>query len=529
MKSAVCDAERRERRDGSFSGTDVAVYEAIHGDSFGKVETNFFDGFPLCVGEREGEYRGALIDEVRICRKGKGGGLLPKGFDAKAFELREEHVVEGKSLSGDFDFIERCRKMQHAEGARERWEVKLLDERGWKRIRDTDFLFEERFDLPANEFGGESVGFRIDGDEARGVRRSPIGALKGGREHDQAIAVARYLARNANAHVGCQCICDELLVKPDQAKCPRIVGDIRFEYRHAPFPRLFFSERGEHSFKGGFFSFERRGDLFYFREIFVARGNVKEKVANRVNAERGTFREECLLDGWKSINGGVSGDHSSNRAFFRSIVKSLAGVSEVTEEDCFVLSRPLTRMFLSVFVNERNSDILKMLSAKGALYSFFVCMNDSVVKDIMTVSVISVEPHEALQKVASLLTEHRIHGVPVLDGGKIVGIITETDFFTKDSSNIYLPSYIDFMRKMRVASEMNGSRREMVDRLMQAKAKDIMSVPCQTVAESLPVKDLIKKFKETGLSVFPVVNEQEALVGIVAIADVLKSFDSSAV
>lgn len=186
-------------------------------------------------------------------------------------------------------------------------------------------------------------------------------------------------------------------------------------------------------------------------------------------------------------------------------------------------------MFLSVFVNERNSDILKMLSAKGALYSFFVCMNDSVVKDIMTMSVISVEPHEALQKVASLLTEHRIHGVPVLDGGKIVGIITETDFFTKDSSNIYLPSYIDFMRKMRVASEMNGSRREMVDRLMQAKAKDIMSVPCQTVAESLPVKDLIKKFKETGLSVFPVVNEQEALVGIVAIADVLKSFDSSAV
>lgn len=159
---------------------------------------------------------------------------------------------------------------------------------------------------------------------------------------------------------------------------------------------------------------------------------------------------------------------------------------------------------------------------------FYVAyMEESSVKDIMTSAVISVEPEEPLQKVASLLTEHRIHGVPVLEGGKIVGIITETDFFTKDSSSIYLPSYIDFMRKMRVVSEMSGSRREMVDRLMQAKAKDIMSSPCQTVPESLPVKDLIKKFKETGLSVFPVVGDSGAMTGIVAIADILKSFDAS--
>lgn len=154
-------------------------------------------------------------------------------------------------------------------------------------------------------------------------------------------------------------------------------------------------------------------------------------------------------------------------------------------------------------------------------------MKDSTVKDIMTCTVISVGPEEPLQKVASLLTEHRIHGVPVLEGGAIVGIITETDFFTKDSSNIYLPSYIDFMRKMRVASEMSGSRREMVDRLMWARAKDIMSSPCQTVSEMLPVRDLIRKFRETGLSVFPAVGNSGAMVGIVAIADVLKSFDVS--
>lgn len=154
-------------------------------------------------------------------------------------------------------------------------------------------------------------------------------------------------------------------------------------------------------------------------------------------------------------------------------------------------------------------------------------MGDSAVSDIMTALVISVNPSDPLQKVAALLTEHRIHGVPVIEGGAIVGIITETDFFTKDSSNIYLPSYIDFMKKMRVASEMSGSRREMVDRLMQAKAEDIMSSPCQTVLESMTVRELIGKFKETGLSVFPVTDAARHMVGIVAIADVLKSFDPS--
>lgn len=66
-----------------------------------------------------------------------------------------------------------------------------------------------------------------------------------------------------------------------------------------------------------------------------------------------------------------------------------------------------------------------------SLYLLLCFMGDSVVSDIMTASVISVSPSDPLQKVAALLTEHRIHGVPVLDDGAIVGIITETDFLPK--------------------------------------------------------------------------------------------------
>ena len=95
---------------------------------------------------------------------------------------------------------------------------------------------------------------------------------------------------------------------------------------------------------------------------------MKEKVANRVDTERGTFREKCFLDGRQSGNGGVSGHHTSNRAFFRSIVK---GFCYQARSDRSSMLCSLTHMFLSVFVNERNSGILEALSAKGVPYSLF--------------------------------------------------------------------------------------------------------------------------------------------------------------
>jgi len=58
------------------------------------------------------------------------------------------------------------------------------------------------------------------------------------------------------------------------------------------------------------------------------------------------------------------------------------------------------------------------------------------VKDIMTKDVIFVSPETKINKVADKLIKHRIHGVPVIKEGKLVGIITETDFFTKNPLNI---------------------------------------------------------------------------------------------
>lgn len=47
--------------------------------------------------------------------------------------------------------------------------------------------------------------------------------------------------------------------------------------------------------------------------------------------------------------------------------------------------------------------------------------------DIMTRHVIAVAPDTLVREVAELMVDQRISGVPVMDHGKLVGILSEND------------------------------------------------------------------------------------------------------
>ncbi|MEM7828334.1 MAG: CBS domain-containing protein, partial [Candidatus Aenigmatarchaeota archaeon] len=51
------------------------------------------------------------------------------------------------------------------------------------------------------------------------------------------------------------------------------------------------------------------------------------------------------------------------------------------------------------------------------------------IKEIMTKQVITVTPNHTIEEAAKLMYEWRIGGLPVLEDGKLVGIITESDIF----------------------------------------------------------------------------------------------------
>jgi acetoin utilization protein AcuB len=52
-----------------------------------------------------------------------------------------------------------------------------------------------------------------------------------------------------------------------------------------------------------------------------------------------------------------------------------------------------------------------------------------LVRQVMARAVITVTPQTPIQEAARLMVDHKIGGLPVVDGRKVVGVITETDIF----------------------------------------------------------------------------------------------------
>ncbi len=146
-----------------------------------------------------------------------------------------------------------------------------------------------------------------------------------------------------------------------------------------------------------------------------------------------------------------------------------------------------------------------------------------LVSDIMTTEVITTVESAPISKIAKIIGRERIHAIPVVDGANhVLGIITETDFFTKESANmVYIPQFIDFI-KSRNNQENPERSKDALDALVHATAKDIMTIDCVTISPDASIEDLIRLIKKTNYNSFPVINEKGFLAGIVTVYDMIK-------
>lgn len=144
------------------------------------------------------------------------------------------------------------------------------------------------------------------------------------------------------------------------------------------------------------------------------------------------------------------------------------------------------------------------------------------IKEIMTSDVISVPKDMPVAEVAEIISSKKIHAVPVLDENrKVLGIITETDFFTKDSANmVYMPSLIDFMKQGKL--NYQDEDKEAMEAVVNAKAKDIMSTRCENISPDMELADFVKLIKEKSFNSYPVVDDMGELVGIMTVADAIR-------
>ena len=143
------------------------------------------------------------------------------------------------------------------------------------------------------------------------------------------------------------------------------------------------------------------------------------------------------------------------------------------------------------------------------------------VKDIMVKNVICATPKTKIRKVAKILIDNKIHGVPIVKNKRVVGIITETDFFVKGENSLYIPSFIEFMKKSKIFRAVSIKKKLELRSILKATAKDIMSSPCITVNPETDLSTLLNLFRKKNLHTIPVVDNNGFICGIITLVDII--------
>lgn len=100
-------------------------------------------------------------------------------------------------------------------------------------------------------------------------------------------------------------------------------------------------------------------------------------------------------------------------------------------------------------------------------------LEDLTVADVMVRQPYLVRPHDSLEKAASLILSQRIGGLPVVDGARLVGVITVVDIL---SAFISLLGIME--QSSRLDVKMGGAKTtlEEVTRLLHGSGAEIISV-----------------------------------------------------
>ena len=127
------------------------------------------------------------------------------------------------------------------------------------------------------------------------------------------------------------------------------------------------------------------------------------------------------------------------------------------------------------------------------------------VSSLMSDKLISVGPEDTIKKVEQLFRENRIHHLPVEEDGKLVGIVSKSDylFFKRGFNDETTDNRIDEFR------------------MKTRKVKDIMTKGIARLESSERIGVAVEVFKENLFHAIPIV-DNDRLVGMITTFDIIK-------
>jgi len=129
---------------------------------------------------------------------------------------------------------------------------------------------------------------------------------------------------------------------------------------------------------------------------------------------------------------------------------------------------------------------------------------DVRVEDIMTKAPVTLECDDVLDVADDIMTLSRIRHLPILEKGRVVGVLSQRDLF-----HSALVKVLGFRQS------------EQKDLMRTIRVSEVMSKPVITISSGAPVKEAARRMMEKKIGCLPVV-EGENFVGVVTETDILR-------
>ena len=154
-----------------------------------------------------------------------------------------------------------------------------------------------------------------------------------------------------------------------------------------------------------------------------------------------------------------------------------------------------------------------------------------LVRDVMTPDPVTVRVDSPVREAAGLLRKYHIGGLPVMDGDRVAGIVTETDILSlldvgDLSSDLWLPSPLEVIEvPVREFINWERTKRALTD-IGNMEVRRVMSSPVIAIDEESDIADAAAQMLHEGIARLPVLRGGN-LVGIVTRADIVRGIGAS--
>ncbi len=141
------------------------------------------------------------------------------------------------------------------------------------------------------------------------------------------------------------------------------------------------------------------------------------------------------------------------------------------------------------------------------------------IRDVMTVEVVTAHPDTSVNLVARLMAGRDISGVPVVEEGRVVGIVTELDLIVRNT-RLKPPAFFALL-DARIPLETPAHYRERLRHMLGTHARDVMTEEVVTIGPEDELETLAEIMVKRRVNPLPVV-EDGNLVGIVSRSDIIE-------